>query len=198
VPQLGWQSLGQSTLPAFNVGSQPRNFKVQPYVWPVGPAQPGGPPLPRVVPSGLIRCENMSGVATPHTGEACIFSGFTPEIVFSRNDPLVNVVAWHMYDAIHAYDHPNALRRDSSRREANRIAAGCTRNGQWQPKKPNWNCDEYPFAATVQGGAGASIRGVPESQNSRQGGKLSYFFVNHHVLDHSGSRLGDVFKVKVK
>ncbi len=38
------------------------------------------------------------------------------------------------------------------------------------------SCDEYPFASSLQGGATAIIRGVPLSENRRQGGQLSAFF----------------------
>ena len=38
------------------------------------------------------------------------------------------------------------------------------------------SCDEYPFASTLQGGFGASIMGVPESEQNSQGGLLSAFY----------------------
>jgi hypothetical protein len=38
------------------------------------------------------------------------------------------------------------------------------------------SCDEYPFASTAQGGAGASTRGVPPGEQDVQGGILSGFY----------------------
>jgi hypothetical protein len=52
--------------------------------------------------------------------------------------------------------------------------AACTlaRRAQLRPL----TCDEYPFASTQQGGAGASTRGVPGSETSPQGSLLSGFY----------------------
>jgi hypothetical protein len=38
------------------------------------------------------------------------------------------------------------------------------------------SCDEYPFASTVQGGVGASVRKVPLVEQFSQGGTLSIFY----------------------
>jgi hypothetical protein len=37
------------------------------------------------------------------------------------------------------------------------------------------SCDEYPFASSLEGGAGAIVRGVPIQENRVQGGELSSF-----------------------
>ncbi len=61
-----------------------------------------------------------------------------------------------------------------------RDAAGCS-----QSLSPctttgyaNWgsSCDEYPFASTLEGGAGATLRCVNPSENNSQGGSLSSFY----------------------
>ncbi|RYP65655.1 hypothetical protein DL771_008207 [Monosporascus sp. 5C6A] len=61
-----------------------------------------------------------------------------------------------------------------------RDAAGCS-----QALSPctttgyaNWgsSCDEYPFASTLEGGAGATLRCVDPSENNSQGGSLSSFY----------------------
>jgi hypothetical protein len=51
--------------------------------------------------------------------------------------------------------------------------------------------DEYPFASTYEGGAGAQIRGVPIREQRIQGGTLSKFYLNNNIGD------GDKFKVRV-
>jgi Deoxyribonuclease NucA/NucB len=38
---------------------------------------------------------------------------------------------------------------------------------------PDTSCDEYPFAISYQGGAGASIRAVPVIEQQRQGGTIT-------------------------
>ncbi|KAH7104886.1 hypothetical protein BKA62DRAFT_691004 [Auriculariales sp. MPI-PUGE-AT-0066] len=56
---------------------------------------------------------------------------------------------------------------------ANRRAAGCRGSGRLDCKGlygPDWECDEFPFASTVQGGALAAARCVPKTQNGLIGG----------------------------
>jgi Deoxyribonuclease NucA/NucB len=43
------------------------------------------------------------------------------------------------------------------------------------------SCDEYPFASTLEGGAGASIAPVPVSEQNSQGGTLSSFYQQNNV-----------------
>jgi hypothetical protein len=43
------------------------------------------------------------------------------------------------------------------------------------------NCDEYPFASSLQGGAGAVVRLVPIRENSIQGGVLAAFYRRHRI-----------------
>ncbi|MFC5290930.1 NucA/NucB deoxyribonuclease domain-containing protein [Actinokineospora guangxiensis] len=64
---------------------------------------------------------------------------------------------------------PPILTKDASREVANRRAA-CPRSF----KRPHGgSCDEYPFASTRQGGAGARTEEVPARENSCQGGTLA-------------------------
>ncbi|MFJ6200196.1 NucA/NucB deoxyribonuclease domain-containing protein [Micromonospora sp. NPDC092111] len=51
--------------------------------------------------------------------------------------------------------------------------------------------DEYPFASSMQGGAGARILGVPLQEQRRQGGVLSAFYRKF------GIGQGDPFEVVV-
>ncbi|KAL3836341.1 hypothetical protein ACJMK2_021808 [Sinanodonta woodiana] len=48
---------------------------------------------------------------------------------------------------------------------------------------PNNSCDEYPFASTSQGGAGATTKCVPLSENNSQGGQLAGFYKKNNIGD---------------
>jgi Deoxyribonuclease NucA/NucB len=53
------------------------------------------------------------------------------------------------------------------------------------------SCDEYPFASTSEGGAGASTAAVPVSEQNSQGGTLSSFYTAN------GLTAGSKFRVAV-
>jgi Deoxyribonuclease NucA/NucB len=57
--------------------------------------------------------------------------------------------------------------------------------------RPDGSCDEYPFASTDEGGAGASIANVPVAEQHTQGGLMSGFYSSQRMLD------GDSFHVAV-
>lgn len=82
--------------------------------------------------------------------------------------------------------HPGILSRttDSSLIRSNRAAA-C--EGFCGPGSP----DEYPFASTLQGGAGARVAGVPIGEQRIQGGVLSSFYQKYGIGE------GDFFRVIV-
>lgn len=82
--------------------------------------------------------------------------------------------------------HPGILNRttDDALIGSNRAAA-C--KGFCGPGSP----DEYPFASTVQWGAGARVAGVPLSEQRIQGGVLSQFYRKNGIGD------GDPFRVIV-
>lgn len=52
--------------------------------------------------------------------------------------------------------------------------------------------DEYPFASTVEGGAGAWVAGVPVGEQYIQGGTLAQFYARN------GIGQGDQFQVLVR
>lgn len=56
---------------------------------------------------------------------------------------------------------------------------------------PGKSLDEYLFASTRQGGAGACVSAVCATQNSSSGGKLGQFFKKNNIKD------GDAFDVRV-
>ncbi|XP_028407207.1 uncharacterized protein LOC114529590 [Dendronephthya gigantea] len=65
--------------------------------------------------------------------------------------------------------------KNATQTAINRRASGCPKL-QREHGNSTTSCDEYPFASTQQGGAGAFIRLVPRVENSRQGGYLSQFY----------------------
>jgi len=81
---------------------------------------------------------------------------------------------------------PGVLNRttDQSLISANRAAA-C--QGFCGPGSP----DEYPFASTMQGGAGARVAGVPLQEQFVQGGLLRAFYTKYGIGE------GDPFQVVV-
>jgi hypothetical protein len=104
-------------------------------------------------------------------------------VVYHERTP---AIADHVRDAQQA-GKPSVLTRASSiQARRNRRASGC---GRW--RGPN-SCDEYPFAASQQGGRAASVRGVPLRENLRQGGDLIAFFNKHRIP------VGGAFKVVVQ
>ncbi|KAB8315500.1 hypothetical protein SD81_029315 [Tolypothrix campylonemoides VB511288] len=104
----------------------------------------------------------------------------TPPVVFFLRATLPNI-ADHIATA-QSRGYPNILSRttDSGRISRNRREA--CRNFVPGPA-PNTSCDEYPFASTYEGGAGASIRAVPPREQNVQGGILSSFYRQNNIPD---------------
>src|SRR6516164_8936294 len=61
----------------------------------------------------------------------------------------------------------------------------------FDPQDPIWTRDEYPFAATREGGSGAWVGHVPAGLNSWQGGTLIQFIQRYGILP------GEQFDVEV-
>jgi hypothetical protein len=82
--------------------------------------------------------------------------------------------------------HPGILNRTTNQDliNANRTAACSGFCGSGSP-------DEYPFASTYQGGAGARIADVPIQEQRIQGGVMSSFYAKYGISD------GDPFQVIV-
>ena len=56
-----------------------------------------------------------------------------------------------------------------------------------------WECDEYPFASAIEGGALARMKWVPAAENSgSQGTVLREFYVNYRVLANDPFLVGTV------
>jgi len=56
---------------------------------------------------------------------------------------------------------------------------------------PGTSLDEFPFASTKQGGAGASVAPIDTQEQCAQGGKMSAFYQKHNIKD------GDSFIVRI-
>lgn len=80
-----------------------------------------------------------------------------------------------------ALGKPRRLRylKDSAKADANRRAA----LADHRPAKSGFSLDEYPFASTYQGGAGAEVMEVPENEQDKQGGKMSSFYQKYKLQD---------------
>ena len=107
----------------------------------------------------------------------------TPTIHF-KNADFPNI-APHIKNAQSTLGKPKKLNRltDQSKIRGNRRAACRSFTGPG-------SCDEYPFASTYQGGAGAAIKGVPRSEQNKQGGFIGGFYRRFSLNDN------DPFKVK--
>tara|TARA_R110002096_G_scaffold64463_4_gene157146 strand:- start:480 stop:995 length:516 start_codon:yes stop_codon:yes gene_type:complete len=57
-----------------------------------------------------------------------------------------------------------------------------------------FSCDEYPFASSNQGGAGAQIMIVPLIENNIQGGRLGAFY-NHNNIGNNGAYVAGAVNV---
>ena len=74
---------------------------------------------------------------------------------------------------------PRLLTRTTNRSQIrrNRRNSGCRSLG----RRTGYNCDEYPFASSFQGGHGAVVRLVPIRENSIQGGILAAFYLRNRI-----------------
>ena len=74
---------------------------------------------------------------------------------------------------------PRLLTRTTNRSQIrrNRRNSGCRSLG----RRTGYNCDEYPFASSFQGGHGAVVRLVPIRENSIQGGILAAFYIRNRI-----------------
>ncbi|KAK0530851.1 hypothetical protein OC834_003169 [Tilletia horrida] len=98
-------------------------------------------------------------------------SAFAATVVFDCTK-VPNICSNDCY-AIQCIGKPTTLHRDSEN-------AAYHRN----------SCDEYPFASSAEGGAGAVTRCVPSRENSVQGGTLSSFYTNNGVTNGQAYNVG--------
>ncbi|KAM7211097.1 Deoxyribonuclease NucA/NucB domain containing protein [Rhypophila decipiens] len=98
--------------------------------------------------------------------------------------------------AIYTKKYKDTLTYDSDVkiRDQRRIQSGCSRNPCNDAKlsygKFGKSCDEFPFASTKEGGAGAYLRCVDGPENSSEGGQLGNFYKK--------MKNGDTFKLFIR
>ncbi|MEV4341023.1 NucA/NucB deoxyribonuclease domain-containing protein [Streptomyces sp. NPDC049590] len=127
----------------------------------------------------------------------CVFPSFPPVFTLSRSDSKVDESARHILDAQRKITgHPGAstpLHRITDETTINthrRTMCGNVHNPD--PKK--YDCDEYPFAASKEGGnpARGSTRIISRSDNRTAGARLGGFYKTQRLLD------GDGYYVRIK
>jgi hypothetical protein len=109
---------------------------------------------------------------------------------FSNSYPVTVIpgIAGNIEAAI-AEGHPSVLTRLEGR-DAIRAQRADALAGQTRPPS-GYSLDEFPFASSQQGGAGARVVQVPVIEQNIQGGMLSNFYQSY------GLSHGDPFKVIV-
>ena len=94
--------------------------------------------------------------------------------------------------AVNCKGSPNSLTYDSNQanRGPRRTASGCNRTPCTNTHYSSFgnSCDEFPFASTTQGGAGAILRCVDSSENSSK--------LYNIVLDNQIANFFQLLKVK--
>jgi hypothetical protein len=148
--------------------------------------------------SAKYRCDDTFWGPKKRTkNPGCVFPGASPVFTLSRSDAKVKQSANHILDAQSKIaGHPGAstpLHRITSEKtiNANRKAM-CGKVHNPDPKK--YDCDEYPFAASKEGGnpARGSTRIISASDNRSAGARLGGFYKSQRVLN------GDGYYVRIK
>jgi hypothetical protein len=114
-----------------------------------------------------VRCDSQKGYKYP---AGCANPSFTPTYVVSSSTyPDIA-----KFDKAEIAKHPSwaTLTRVSPAQAGKNRAVAC--KGFKPP--PGKSCDEFPYASTSQGGAGAARTAVNEKENSSQGGNLVGFY----------------------
>ena len=127
----------------------------------------------------------------------CVFPSASPVFTLSRSDAKVKQSANHILDAQRKIaGHPGAstpLHRITNEKTINaHRKAMCAKVHNPDPKK--YDCDEYPFAASKEGGnpARGSTRIISAGDNRSAGARLGGFYKAQRVLN------GDGYYVRIK
>lgn len=161
--------------------------------------------------AAVVRCDGATGEDRGgFTTNACIFGGVQARYQLDASDASVSEVAQHLYWAINdpnsttplpapgdTKDIPNKLTRlvDPVRQDKNRdVSTGACDRLLQNPRPPNKDCDEYPFATSYQGAATApttdySVALVDSTQNQSEGGRRGNWYIADRYVD------GDEFLV---
>lgn len=160
--------------------------------------KPGYTPGGFTYDSAKYRCDDTFWGPKQRTKKpGCVFPAFAPTFTLSRSDPKVKQSANHILDAQRKIPgHPGASKplhriTDTKTIEAHRRAM-CSKVHNPNPKK--YDCDEYPFAATKEGGnpKKGSTRIISLNDNRAAGGRLGGFYKIERVLKN------DAYYVRIK
>ncbi|MGM9335974.1 NucA/NucB deoxyribonuclease domain-containing protein [Streptomyces murinus] len=160
--------------------------------------KPGYTPGGFTYNSAKYRCDDTFWGPKQRTkNPGCVFPSFSPVFSLSRSDAQVKQSANHILDAQNKIaGHPGAstpLHRITSQKtiDAHRKAM-CAKVHNPDPKK--YDCDEYPFAASKEGGdpSRGSTRIISASDNRSAGARLGGFYKIQRVLN------GDGYYVRIK
>ncbi|MDF0585727.1 NucA/NucB deoxyribonuclease domain-containing protein [Tsukamurella sp. 8F] len=171
VPGLVANGSGTFTPAAYNT-APPRTRLV--YRWDDTTPVPGDNGVGATTSGLEVRCDNVVRATV-----GCVNPNYLPTVNF----PNAPTVTSHIR-AAQAQGKPSTLTKNSPATDANRRAACGNAEAVLGPKpSPDSTCDEYPFASTSEGGAGASIAWVPAAENSSQGGTLAGMTAANRVID---------------
>jgi hypothetical protein len=143
----------------------------------------GLPAVPPIDESTVgVRCDSRRGYRYPN---GCANPSFRPTYVISAS----RYPDIAKFDKAEIAKHPSwsTLTRVSPAQAAKNRGVAC--KGFKAP--PGKSCDEYPYASTSQGGAGAARFAVNEKENDSQGGNLVGFYNANRLF------YGEKFNVKV-
>ena len=138
------------------------------------------PPLKETTVS--VRCDSRGGYKYP---AGCANPSYTPTYVVSSSTyPDIA-----KFDKAEIAKHPSwaTLTRVSPAQAGKNRAVAC--KGFKPP--PGKSCDEFPYASTSQGGAGAARTAVNKKENSSQGGNLVGFYNANRLF------YGEKFHIKI-
>ncbi|WP_129305646.1 NucA/NucB deoxyribonuclease domain-containing protein [Streptomyces sp. L2] len=142
--------------------------------------------------SAKYRCDDTFWGPTKRTkNPGCVFPSFPPVFTLSRSDAKVRQSANHILDAQRRIaGHPGAStplhRITDSRTIAAHRRAMCAHVHNPDPRK--YDCDEYPFAASKEGGNPhrGSTRIISAGDNRSAGSRLGGFYKSQRVLNGDG------------
>ncbi|GGQ67161.1 NucA/NucB deoxyribonuclease domain-containing protein [Couchioplanes azureus] len=149
-------------------------------------------PPPTVPGSGsttalpTVRCDNSATIGRISPG--CVYPAATPVFLLSGSAPPPSPQHAAFVASAQASlpGHPGRVDGTPLTRQANSAIVDSQRNiscAGFVKQYPDDSCDEYPFASTRQGGAGAAIAHIPQTDNTNGGNKLGAFIRENRVWD---------------
>lgn len=165
---------------------------------PDGPA-PWGPAASDVNLKLVVRCDvdtnDLFAYRYGTGNKGCVNAGYWPTVIFPASGyPYIgdNIRTGQGSGSPGAPNSNNPLHRVSTAQRTANYLASCGNAGRVAAELPpepvptpeidEWQCDEYPFASTQEGGALARMKWVPRAENGNQGILLREFYVTYRVI----------------